>query len=530
MIDALNDIDQYSEDHLLLLAPGTDFDLSVLHPQQIHVFKLWQIYVERVNPILKVTHNPTLQATIVTNFNESKSSSAFMEALLFSIYCVAVLSSTDQECLDSFTAPRDELLKRYQVGCRQALSRSKFLHTDDRNCLTALFLYLISVKPDVDRRSLSTLLGTVVRIAQGMGIHSEVTNSKHRPFEAEMRRRLWWAIVLFDNRVCEGTNNGSYTILIPTWDCEPPSNLNDFELHQEMKKLPVANDHPSEALYAVVRSQYGEFLRHSEFHLDLVNPLLKRQSKMFPKEAGKEVDDLNAIEQEIKTKYMNHCSLDNPLHFLTTWTIRSQLAKSRLLQHYWTHARARIHQTEAQRDTCMSHALAIIECESQLVSSPLTKPFRWHISHFPFQAYVHVVQDLKRRPQQFTAYRAWEMMSADFQVRFAGVQLDGHPVFALFAETVVQAWKARDSALTCVDQSREQPWIIIEMTRLSTPLTQPKSDFVISNAGGLGLDFDFDQFLPGYMDFAATEMPFDMGMLPVANDDLSWMNVDPSTL
>jgi len=77
------------------------------------------------------------------------------------------------------------------------------------------------VKPDTDPRSLSSMLGVAMRIAQRMGIHTESTYAKYTALEAEMRRRLWWSLVIFDNRMCEMATYSKGTMLIPTWVRNP---------------------------------------------------------------------------------------------------------------------------------------------------------------------------------------------------------------------------------------------------------------------------------------------------------------------
>ena len=65
---------------------------------------------------------------------------------------------------------------------------------------------LIYAKQNMDPRSLSTMMGIAVRIAQRQGLHAESCNQEFSPFEAEMRRRLWWQIVLLDSRIGELAN------------------------------------------------------------------------------------------------------------------------------------------------------------------------------------------------------------------------------------------------------------------------------------------------------------------------------------
>ena len=144
--DAWNEVYQKkNNDHLLFGSHDTEVDISTLHPEQVQIFRLWQIYLDNVNPLLKVTHTPTLQARIIDATSNVASIKPALAALMLSIYCVAILSLAEEECLNIFDAPRESLLTKYQLGCQQALTRCGFLRSNDRDCLTALYLYLVSL-------------------------------------------------------------------------------------------------------------------------------------------------------------------------------------------------------------------------------------------------------------------------------------------------------------------------------------------------------------------------------------------------
>ena len=134
-----------SNDHLLFGSRKTAVDLSTLHPEPGQIFRLWQIYLDNVNPLLKVTHTPTLQGRIIEAASNVASIEPTLAALMFSIYCVSFLSLTDGECREIFGSSKEDLLTKYQFGCQQALLNSEFLRSGDRECLTALFLYLVSL-------------------------------------------------------------------------------------------------------------------------------------------------------------------------------------------------------------------------------------------------------------------------------------------------------------------------------------------------------------------------------------------------
>lgn len=131
-------------DHLLFCARNTTIQLESLHPTQAQIFRLWQIYLDRVNPLLKITHTPTLQARIIDAASNITEISPAFEALMFSIYCMAVYSLGQDECHTLFGTPRHDVLRGYQLGAREAMLNCNFLKTNDIDCLIALHLYQVN--------------------------------------------------------------------------------------------------------------------------------------------------------------------------------------------------------------------------------------------------------------------------------------------------------------------------------------------------------------------------------------------------
>jgi len=119
-------------------------DLSTFQPSPAQIFKFWQVYLDNVNPLLKVTHTPSLQARLIDAISNTTTINPALEALMFSIYCISILSLTGEQCQTMFVSSKEDLLTRYRFGCQQALLNCEFLRSSDRDCLTALYLYLVS--------------------------------------------------------------------------------------------------------------------------------------------------------------------------------------------------------------------------------------------------------------------------------------------------------------------------------------------------------------------------------------------------
>ena len=146
-----------NDDHLLFGSHRTAADLSTVHPEPVQIFKLWQIYLDNVNPLLKVTHTLSLQARIIEAAGNLPNVNPTLGALMFSIYCMAVRSLLAEECKTMFGSSKEDLLMRYRFGCQQALLSCGFLRSSDRDCLTALYLYLVSLKRSISLSSSLTI-------------------------------------------------------------------------------------------------------------------------------------------------------------------------------------------------------------------------------------------------------------------------------------------------------------------------------------------------------------------------------------
>lgn len=448
------------QDNLLLFGLRRKaVELSTLHPEPVQLFRLWQIYLNNVDPLLKVTHTPSLQSRLIEAASNLSGISPTLEALMFGIYSIAIMSLTTAECQTAFESSREELLTKYQLGCQQALLNCGYLRTGNRECLAAFYLFLLSIGRSTDPRSMSSMLGIAMRIAHRIGIHSEAVCTKHNPFEAEMSRRLWWSFELFDTRIGELADYKNIA-MAPAWDCKIPLNVNDSDFRPEMKEPPLVMNTSSEAFFVVVRSELREFVRHAKFHSDFQTPSFASGANAQPR-FNPEDSELNALESMIEDKYLKFCNPENPLHFMTIWTTRSYIAKCRLVEHYSRILEPSSEQTKRQRDFAVFYAMGILEGDTKIMDSPLTKGYIWHMNfHFPLPAYIHLLQDFKRRPIHDQAEKAWEVMSDNFEARFDVSQPINSPLFKIFTGLVLPAWEACQTAIKRSGKSPVPPRIV----------------------------------------------------------------------
>ena len=343
-----------------------------------------------------------------------------------------------------------------------------------------------------------------------MGIDNESANVKCTAFEAEMRRRLWWSLIIFDNRIAE-LSDFKTTALTPIWDCRVPLNVNDSDIRPEMKTQPSSHENPTEAIFVVVRSEVGEFVRHSYFHLDFTSPSLKAIAKDTHQGPTLEGGELSTLERTVEDGFLQSCSIETPLHFMTTWTTRGYIARNRLLEHCSRYPTRSKEPTDAHRDTALSHAMRMLECDTKLMASPLSKGYHWFLdTYFPFFAYIHIVQDLRKRPINEHAEKSWEVMSDNYEARFMDVNVkqDSSLLFEIFCKTVLQAWEAREAACGQLDEPLNPPRMVSDFKqKLKQMSLNAQKTIVEQHDSTFGMNVE-DLSMPMPMDFVDYGPPY----------------------
>jgi hypothetical protein len=363
--------------------------------------------------------------------------------------------------------------------------------------------------PSTVPQSLSSMLGIAIRTAQRMGIHNESTLSKCTAFEAEMCRRLWWALVIFDSRVGELAGYSTAT-LGPQWDCNVPLNVNDSDLRAEMKQPPEAQGKNTEATFVVVRSELADFVRRVTVLPNYTKPVQGPVAKDAQPHASRET--IAILEKAMESKHLKFCDVNNPIHFMTIWMTRALLARYHLMYHLSKHTKSPVDPTESQYVTRLSYCLDMLKCDTTIVTSPLTNGLRWVADHyFPFFAYIIIARDLMKRPLLREADHAWEVMSDHYEARF-GSQWEGHHSFlTLFSKIVLQAWKPRELAFKQLGETPKPPRLVSAISRQMAGIREKETEPGTKQSNDMiGMSID------------GLSMPMPIPM-PAALDDYSWM-------
>lgn len=132
-----------NQDGFPFIIGGSTASVTHLHPPSIHILQLWQIYIDNINPLLKMTHVPSIQSKVIEATSRLHEAPKNIEALMFAIYVICINSLEDGEVQRTFGETKQELLARFFPALQQALVNAGFMRMPDPLTLQAYLLYLV---------------------------------------------------------------------------------------------------------------------------------------------------------------------------------------------------------------------------------------------------------------------------------------------------------------------------------------------------------------------------------------------------
>ncbi|KAL7917318.1 hypothetical protein ACQKWADRAFT_324739 [Trichoderma austrokoningii] len=186
-------------------------NMDDLYPLPSQMLFIWRIYVENVDPFIKVIDVAALEEVVTSLRGKFGSLPQSLQALLFTVCLASVTSLDDEETLSCFNTSRNQLLGRFRLGTERALANARLLLTKEIETIQAFVIYL-SVLPHIGcQKLLSPFMGILLRIATSLQLHRDAESFKTptlTPSEIEIRRRLWWQIIFIDSTSRLGHNAG----------------------------------------------------------------------------------------------------------------------------------------------------------------------------------------------------------------------------------------------------------------------------------------------------------------------------------
>ncbi|KAL8811084.1 MAG: hypothetical protein Q9200_002082 [Gallowayella weberi] len=362
---------------------STILSLRNFHPPANQILTYWEVFKENVDPLVKVFHCPTIQKILSEAAKDLEHISKPLEVMMFSIYFAAVTSLSDEDCFNVTGIEKDSALKKYRFGVEQAMARAGFLNTTE---------LALGLQRDGEQFGLS-------------------------PFETELRRRLWWQIVHLDMRASE--DHGSEpTILDQSFDTRFPLNINDEDIDASMKEPPAEHEGVTEMTFDLIRYSVTTTARR----LSYVPPgpgKCRTTSEMFTLEHKERL--IEELHQHLEKKYLRHCDMNTPIHWVAGTVTRLVLAKMWLIVHHPLQREELENNnnkdlSDETKDRLFRTSVEVIQWSNLLEMESSTKKWGWLFrTYVQWHAVAFVLSQLCIRTRGPEVEQAWRVIDEIFR-------------------------------------------------------------------------------------------------------------------
>ena len=241
-----------------------------------------------------------------------------------------------------------------------------------------------------------------------MSLHNDNAFSSFRPFEREMRRRLWWQICILDSRAAEDRATNP---IVPanTFSTRMPLHVNDKDLSIDSREGLEDGQEPTDMTFCLMCHETIEAENQLKY-----TPLPQTgQTQSDPeKEWAQRIDTVVKIQRGFEEKYLRHLNLANPFH----WTIR--LVADINIATMWLFLYRPLQKHPGDDRTSrlvdpgiLSLAVTVLEGAHQLDTDPIASPYRWLTgSYVQWHALAVTIAELCTKLEGPMVERAWAVL------------------------------------------------------------------------------------------------------------------------
>jgi len=390
----------------------------------------------------------------------------------------------------------------------------------------------ISLQGRYNRHAAWILNGVVIRIAQKMGLHRDGEMLGLGPFESEMRRRLWWQIIMLDAKYAMMTGL-NHSLLPRIWDTKEPKNLNDSDIFPSATEPFQARDGPTEMIFVMISNKVARFLVDTP-GLEIM--LMLSEWSGAPPTANPQLDDfrnvISRLGQDLLEILNKYCDPSAGRVHETAVQVKAQiieklnaLAIAPKEQPEWGS------EIMDSRDNAFKLAICAMEHEHETYLAFQDKGFLWHaLLHFQLEVFVYLAGQLCNRLEGALVERAWKQVDVIYLFHPELFDTGKHKTYFMLARFILKAWSKREEMLHRKSGHKpETPWYIKKLLN-----NMPSEDFKSESTAPVrtgqtplprtqpdALDPSFDYYLGGnFIDVASNDWDMLSGLPPSMQDDL----------
>lgn len=381
-------------------------DSPLISPAQ--VISVWDAYKTHVDPIVKVFHWNTppsyagdrsaLQDSVVLQLNRNA------DDCLFRAVSFVTAVATAGAALKSFSEDRGHaLINKCRSDAEHALYKANFMNTREMRVLQALVLHLIALQSLGEDETVWMMLAIAIRIASTLGLPQDIgddalAHGSHSPYQIEVMRRLWWAILALDARVTRILGRTGY-LSHNFKDVPRPANADDNALFPSMDSMPLDVGGLTDSTYVRYRATLSDVL-----------PFIYASGNAKDKCTGL-IDMIDGAERQIEEEFIQHCDKSIPMHLLTFVAGRGYIIRVKLA----VYSIYPLTDDPAIQLPYASEAFWLAKDSMDLFillwTDPSLKPWHWHWKDFfGWHTLRVLVQEIAKRSSCSKVIEAWKLV------------------------------------------------------------------------------------------------------------------------
>ncbi|KAI1135981.1 fungal-specific transcription factor domain-containing protein [Hypoxylon sp. FL0543] len=384
---------------MLLGSSSRNLYENIEHPSPDQIRFLTSTFFTNVDMILKILHRPTIEPALHALANAPEPARLQLtperEVLFFSIYHAAVASLPASACLTYLGQRREDLMRIYSSAVEHLLVRADYLNSTSLETLQALTLFVACVRSSRGSKAAWALLSLPIRLAQALNLHREGSNADLSAYEAELRRRLWWQLIVLDIRASE--DRGTRTVVgLDSWDTRMPLNVNDADFGLDSPGPLVERQGPTDMTFYLCTAHCSNLFLHIEHAQGAQGaaPGGGKTSNSAPSGASNQtVEETTRHAQALESRFVAGADPNHAPSYLASVMVRLVILKLWLSMQYPVHPRRRPQAPALARqstgtgggqeagifphEATLRTALSIMELNEYLGKGPYGDRFSW---------------------------------------------------------------------------------------------------------------------------------------------------------
>lgn len=420
--------------------------LRQYHPQLSQAVNLFATFNENVAPLIPIFHIPTLSRAYWDAIASLDTLDKNVEALVFAIYYAAIISMPSEQCVALLGLTRDAALERYRFAVEQAIARADLLNTQSMTLLQAVVLFLFALRNYDNSRAVWSLTMLVFNIARAMGLHRDGTAFGLKPFQTELRRRLWWHICILENRASDNQGFRPISSDQSSFDTHIPLNINDGDLSPDATETPAERDEGTQMTFFLIRCEALRISSKVKLHSD--------DPHNVARQVHVRTATVQEMEETLRGRYLRHCEgSSSPVMAQASFLATVIILHFRLILYYplmrsrsgsagdpggaqpinpsTTSTTPTGKLTESDkgkaaaggtppcgdldvmtRDQLFHTSVEVLELSSHALDNPDVRRFKWHwMSHAQWHVVAFVLSEICSRPASPDCEQAWNVVT-----------------------------------------------------------------------------------------------------------------------